>query len=471
MYGIEHKLLALMFSGGLLLQAWIIRRWIGTYFAPAAFFPLAWGIFTIFPLVIMLEVPINALAIGFIWLSAMAFSLSALAFDWQYARRANKRKAILPINFDSSFIRRWLYLSSSLSFIFSTWTLIINGWGIDEILFDILATSGRFAAIRGNEGVEYGVIGTIGVFFTYLSPVLGGLVFSAQRTTKARIGFFIVGMAPAIYTMVTQSSKLIFLIALCFFASTSMLTNIYKGRLALGGTRHLWKVLLAVLAIFPFVLVSFLSREGYSDLSDLNDTVVLLKYAMSSYALGQVYAFADFFSFYLGMPSASVFKDDFGSMGAYTFASVFDMLGYGKDFPPGSYEETGFFPEVFETNIFTVFRGLILDFGAVGTLLFMFIVGLVANSFFYKLLVGRRPWLASTVYVATIVTILLGYLISTFMARYMYLNAIAVYAMLTINARRQQRRRVRHDDPCDVRPSRLRDSCASSVRAPLRIDA
>lgn len=445
MYGIEHKLLALLFSGALLFQAYFVRVWVGTYLAPAALFPLAWFVFTIFPLVFLFEVPINAWSIGYIWICALAFSLSALPFNWKFALKANQiGKSAYATKFGSRFIRRCLYLSSILSVVFSMWTMVINGWGMEEILFDVLATSGRFAALRGNEGMAYGAVGTLSIFFTYLSPVLGGLVASALRTTKARIGFFVISMSPSIFTMVTQSSKLIFLIALCFYLAAILLTKIYKNKLSMFSVRHLPKVLAAALLLFPLVLVSFVSREDYLDISDLSETVSLLKYQLSSYTFGQIYAFSDFFSFYVGMPAVSVYKDDFESFGAYSFASVFDMLGIGKDFPRGLYEETGYFPDVFETNIFTVFRGLIYDFGGIGSIVFMFLSGLVANTFFYKLLVGRRSWFAATVYVATVVTILMGYLISVFMARYMFLNAFAVYIVLTLNDRQQPRTRLSH---------------------------
>jgi oligosaccharide repeat unit polymerase len=436
MYGIADKLLALLFSGALLLQAYLVKTWIGTYLAPAALFPLAWFVFTIFPLVFLFAVPINALSIGYIWLCALAFSLSALPFNWRFALKTNSiAKAAYEPNFGSRFIRRCLYLSAILSVVFSLWTMVINGWSLEEILFDLLVTSGRFAALRGNEGVEYGLIGTLSIFFTYLCPALGGLVASVQSTTRARIGFFVLAVAPAIFTMVTQSQKLIFLHAMCFYLAAIMLAKIYTNKLAMFRARNLPKVLLVMLLLFPFVLVSILSREHYySDLTNLTDAVRLLTYALSSYAFGQIYAFADFFSFYVGMPAMSAYKSDFGSLGAYTFASVFDTLGIGKDFPPSLYEETGYFPDVFETPIFTALRGLILDFGGVGSVVFMFVAGLVANMSFYSLLVRRKSWFAATVYVVAVVAMLMGYVISVFMARYMILNAFAFYAILKLNS-------------------------------------
>lgn len=435
MYGIEEKLIAITISAILLLQSYGIRLYVGTYLCPAALFPLLWFIYTIFPLVILFDVPINPLSIAYIWLCVTSFSLSVFLFDWNFAIKRNRAlKNKLNPHFGSNFMKRCLYLSSLLAVIFSTWTMIINGWSIKEIFFDFLETSGRFAAIRGNVGMEYGAIGTLSTSMTYLSPVLGGFVSSSKNTKVGKPYIFAIALAPAVFTMVIQSSKLVFLVATSFYFASTLLTKAHKSNLAVFQAASIYKLLILVPLLSPFVLISFLSREGYSDFSDLNETINLLKYALSSYLLGQIYAFSDFFSFSLGMPAISVYNDDFYSFGAYTFTSIFETLGIHKSFSPGTYDETGFFPEVFETNIFTIFRGLIYDFGIPGSIIIMFPIGLIANAFFYKVLALRKPWAAASIYISTIVFIVMTYLISAFMARYLFMNAILVYLVLIINS-------------------------------------
>jgi hypothetical protein len=131
----------------------------------------------------------------------------------------------------------------------------------------------------------------------------------------------------------------------------------------------------------------------------------------------------------------SEFKQDYYSWGAYTFASVFDTLGMGKDFPPGMFEESGYYGDVFQTNIFTVFRGLIYDFGVAGSLLALFALSLVVHAFTHRMLLRPRSWLAVTVYVEAVVFLLAGYLFSIFVARYAILNAVGVFVLLAMNQR------------------------------------
>jgi oligosaccharide repeat unit polymerase len=364
-----------------------------------------------------------------------AFSLSALPFNWKYAFRKNKiRKSIYDPNLNSIFIRTCLYIAIVLSIIFSTLTMVINDWDLESIFFNLLETSGRFAALRGNLGMEYGIIGILSIFFTYITPVLGGFVSYSQKTNFRKSIYFLVSLAPAIYTMIIQSSKVIFVIAISFYLASILLMKIYNNKLDLFNISYVPRFMVPVLLLIPPVLISFISREHNSDLSDLSTTVSFLIYSFASYALGQIYAFSDFFSFYIGMPAFSAYKYDFYSLGSYTFASVFDSFGFGKTFPPGLYEETVYFRDVFETNIFTIFRGLIYDFGGIGSIIFIFLFGLVLHAFYYRLLRCQKSWLSCIVFIATIVFIMYTYLMSVFMARYMFLNGLALYIILLVNS-------------------------------------
>ena len=444
MYGIEHKVLALLISCGFLLHAYVIRVWIGTYLAPAGIFSIAWFCFTFFPLAFLFDAPINPMAILFILLCSISFSLGAVPFNWKFAINKNGiEKSKFNPNFGNVFISRTLKITSLLAVVFSLITMVNNGLGIEEILFDFIVTSGKYAVVRALDGMEYGIVGTLSIFFTYLAPVLGGFVLSVQRSTFKKVWIFIVAMVPSIFTMITQSSKLVFLLSLCFLLAALMTTKIYNNRLMLFDKLPYLKILVGAVFLVPLVLLSFTTRQSGLELSDLGDVLESLKYPLSSYIFGQVYAFSDFFSFYVGMPAMSVFKNDFGSFGAYTYASIFDMLNIGINFPPGMYLESGYFFGVFETNIFTAFRGLIYDFGGLGSLIALMVSGFIAHLFFYKMLVVQRPWFASMVYITTIVAILMMYLFSVFVARYMFLNAFAVYLILKLNAMLEPRRRLK----------------------------
>ena len=232
--------------------------------------------------------------------------------------------------------------------------------------------------------------------------------------------------------MVIQSTKLVFLVGVAFYLSSALLAKIYANQMELPSFSKLPRYILMGIGFFALVLVSFVSREGMYEL-EIGDLLEPLAFALASYMLGQIYAFSDFFSYTIGMPAATMFKEDYYSLGAYSFASVFDMLGIGKEFPPGMYDESGGFSEVFETNLFTFFRGLIYDFGVPGSLLFLFLFGLAVHAVTYRVFTKKDAWLACVTYIAVMVFIIMGYLYSVFVARYVLLNAVAVWLLLRMN--------------------------------------
>ena len=435
MLGIEDKLFAIFFSFCMLAQAYIIRLVVGTYIFPAVFFSFAWFIFTFVPLVILARVPINPLSILFILACTTAFTLSSTPFNWSRAIVQNSvKEKDLNYLFRSRAIHYFLYLFAVLSVVTATLNMISNGFDLHSVFFNLLKTSGKFAELRGHGNTGYGALGVISIFFTYMTPILGGFVIGAKKTLPKRILFLFIAIAPAIYFMLIQSSKIVALTAIVFLLSSMVLMKIFSGKLdfsikLLDGV----KIVVLLFILFSFVMVSFVSRGGYSDFSNTSAALKKLFYAFNSYAFGQPYAFSDFFSYYLGMPSFRNYQDDFYSYGYYTFKPIFDALGGTKSFPPGFYDIGFSFGQLFETVIFTAFRGLIVDFGALGTIVFMYIFGYISHFFYYRLLYFRNSWVACIVFMAVMNFIALSYLISVFTSRYMFLIGLSLFFILKIN--------------------------------------
>jgi oligosaccharide repeat unit polymerase len=430
MYGIEDKLLAIIYSLNILVLAVGIRFVFGTFLIPAGIFALAWFAFTFSPLIILFSVPINSLAILYIFAAILSFSLGALPFNWRNSFRHNLDKSLYIAGFDSRFLKNALYISAFSSMLLSIIVMLINGFTIEQVVFDLVRTSGKYAAVRGTEGLEYGVIGVLSVMFMYICPVLGGLRVFAPR----RKWFFLVSMAPSLFVMLTQSAKLVLLVSLCFYLSAAIVAKIYANRLELPKLPSLHKIIIWGGPLLILILLSFVSRLNEFNLEDLDMIFDPLLFSISSYVLGQIYAFADFFSYAVGHPSLSNYKNEIYSLGAYTFTSILDIFGFGREFPPGMYEESGWYPGVFETNIFTFFRGLIYDFGVTGSLLFLFIFSIFVHGITYQLLIKSRGWFFLTAYIVIVVFILMGYLFSIFVARYAFLSAAVIWVLLSLNA-------------------------------------
>src|SRR5467141_2321783 len=93
------KCLALAFSLMILGQAYLVRRFVGTWLFPACLFGLFWFGYTFVPLAMLFSVPAEPCAIAFIFLCTLAFSIGSLPFDWKTAfeRNARKRETAAPV--------------------------------------------------------------------------------------------------------------------------------------------------------------------------------------------------------------------------------------------------------------------------------------------------------------------------------------------------------------------------------------
>jgi len=434
MFEIVDKALAIIFSLLIFAQAYLIRRVVGTYIFPAALLSLAWFFYTFIPLVVLFFVPVNPISVLYILVCVSAFSLSSLPFNWTQAYKTNTLKNFNDFSkFNSKFIHYLFYVSSFSSIIFSTISISSYDFDLYSILFNLLETSGQFAALRGHGHLEQKIWGSIAIFFTYATPILGGFVYCHQNNIIKKITILFVSFFPSIYFMLTQSAKLIVFFTIGFYFASVLLMKIYTNKLSLFSWQFILRSIGFALLLLPLISVSLLSRGGIADLNDAEKVLNQLFSSFSSYAFAQLYAFSDFFSFYLGMNSEVNYLNDFNAYGYYTFTSILNLFGGDKIFPPGIFEEYYFYEDVITTNIFTIFRGLIYDFGGVGVIIFMFAIGLVSHSFFYLLLRYRNSWMACIVFIVSIVFFQGTYLNSIFMARYMYLILIAIFAILWIN--------------------------------------
>lgn len=433
---IAYKLIAIFFSLLLLLQAYVIKLTSGSFLVPGSLFSFAWFLFTFVPLVLLFNVPVNPGSILYIFILVFAFAFSAVPFNWKFAFLQNEAKdRLASLKFDSAFIRVCFYVSVGSSFLFCFLFVLSNGFDIASFLFDFIGTSARYAALRGNEYLEYGLLGTLSIFFTYFSAVLGGIVTYFIKTGRRKILWFGLSIAPSLFAMLTQSSKLIFMVAVIFYLSSTFLMKIHAGNRSLVRFSDLLKSFWLSLLLIPLLIIAFISREGYNNFDTYSEAFDLLLPAINSYLFGSLYAFADFFSFYMGFDSSSVYQVEDGyTLGYYSFKSIFDTFGGTKIFPPGYYSDNYSYGNVLATNIFSFFRQLIQDFGCLGSIIVMYVFGIFNHYFFYKMLVRNNAWFASCVFIVFFAFLGFSFLLNIFTARYIFLIAFSLYVVLNINS-------------------------------------
>lgn len=430
----ELKLAAIYFSGFMLFQALIIRRVVGTFIFPAAIFSLAWFFYTVIPMVLLFDVPINPVPIAYISLCSLVFTLGSAPFDWKKAFILNKNKGQeLLKQFSSQNIRFCHYCSSFFAIILSTVSLARNGVDFQSLFSSLSETSGAYAAQRGHEKLTYGMVEILAYLLTNITPVFGALLFDQKNRFLTIMFGLVVSFMPAVSYMLMQSSKIIILTSILLYFSAFLLIKIYRNDFVLFKTITVLKIFFSVLVLVPLLSFSLLSRELFSNFNSTQEMFSNLKYGFSSYLLGQVYAFSDFFSYYIGMDASQAYKDDYNSFGYFTFKAFFESFGGTKYFPPTFYEEGYFYGDTLGTNIFTIFRSLIYDFGWGGSLFFFFTCGTFIHFFYHRLLSHRKSWVSCTVFLISMVFIFMSYLFSIFTSRYMTLIGTIFFVVLYLN--------------------------------------
>lgn len=426
------KFICIFISCSIFYQSYLIKNRVGTYLFPPAIFSLAWFAFSIFPLLLLISVPVNPAGIVYILICTLFFSLSATPFNWKNAYELNALKGgdILG-KLNSNFLRYCLFISIILSVVCALLSASENGFDIREMLFKFMKVSNEYAEKRIGGGLQYTYIGKFATMFIYSSASLGGLLFFAEKKEFYKNLFLLMALLPAVFVMLTQSSKVVLYIAIAYFFASNMLMMVLKNDLNIFNKRFFIRLLSYALIFSIPIVISTISRVN--NLLIGVDASKLLFHSFNSYVLGSFFSFSDFFASYLGFPSllSYVHQDHF--WGRYTVKPLFDALGYGADFPVGIYIEQYRVVDVMNTNIFTIFRGLIYDFGVFGSLLAIFISGLIINGVFYRLLCDKDNIFASVFFITSIVFIFFSNLMSLFMARYTLPVFLFVYIALKLN--------------------------------------
>lgn len=152
-----------------------------------------------------------------------------------------------------------------------------------------------------------------------------------------------------------------------------------------------------------------------------------------SYTCGHLYAFSDWFSNLIGVAATRSYSNDLGSNGFYTFMGFSRLLGDERQVIAGVFPEYFVYQNVMQSNIYTVFRGLIMDFGLCVALLFWLIGGLAVHACFKSLILARNQALSISVFVHFVGFAYSSFIVSFFMWNSIYASIVITALILQIN--------------------------------------
>ncbi len=431
------KLLAVAFSLLILWQAWVVKRVVGTWLFPACFFGLFWFLFTFLPLLTLWWIPVDPLPIAYILISCVLFSVGALPYDWRKIYDVYAKYSGCVKRNDFCIYGSWLIKSAFLASAFGAIVCLIanalfQGFTITDLLFRFLESSARYAVMRYSEEIQSNIFGQLSILLTYLAVTLGGMLIAASSGTKRRAWIIWWSFTPSVLVMLAQSAKGLFLLSIGMFLGAMWVVRIRQGEVLLFSHTAIMRSSKWIVLVIPLIVLSFMSRGLYSS-DDTAFIVSQLARYFASYTCGHLYAFSDWFGAYIGENSMQSYVDQVGNYGFYTFMSVFKLFGSEKVTPMGTYDEYFEYGSILITNIYTAYRGLILDFGLIGSLIFSLISSVVFHLGFACLLTSKRPTFSLAMFVYMIAYIYNSFLISSLMWNSIYAGFLLLWGLLYVN--------------------------------------
>ncbi|WP_449100796.1 O-antigen polymerase [Pseudomonas veronii] len=352
-----------------LFGAWIAKKVVTVWLNPVSIFLLFWFFYTAFPLLVAFEAPVNPLAILYILSFCFAFSLSCFLFPWSIALARNESKLAAEYYFNRPLMVAAFYGAAGFAVLMTFLGVLQQGISIDQLLANPIAVGGDYAGKRYSGEIISSVYAQLGLQCSYYTAVFGGLVYGSRSAEKGKAKLLVFAFLPALLVMFLQSAKGLFFFSIFLFLGGLLVTRIYNKNYTLLNYKGFRSLCLYGLLAFPIVIASFLSRGIYK----LDDTALILnrlRYYLVTYSSVHLPAFSDWFSErYLG-ESLMSYKQDTLTMGFYTFMSIFQLVGDDRSVPMGIYDEFYTYGDYVKGNLFTGFRGIINDFGLVGSLFF-----------------------------------------------------------------------------------------------------
>lgn len=383
---------------------------VGTWLFPATLFCLFWFVFVFPPLIIMFEVPINPWAVGFLSFVVILFSWTFIFFNWEKSFNNNLKKPPANEIYDTKILRTTLWVSIILSILCSIKVMLVQGFSLQDLYKDILLVAAEYAVARYASEVVYSAFGPLSLGFAYLAVLVGGLIFGSTKNS-ARKKWVLLAFFPSIVIMVTQSAKGSFFGSIFYFLGGILVTSLQANNLALfkfSSIKVVIKVGLFSMILFIFSLLS----RGLQDVKDVSTFLEKLRFLLATYFLAHLYNFSEWLTDYWEGFTLSKFDISHYYYGFYTFTSIYRFFGYQKITPDAVYDEYNTIHDSMESNIYTIFRGMIMDFGILGSILFMFLLGFFFHFCFYVFLNRRKPIISTAIVIFMLVAFYYSFIIS-----------------------------------------------------------
>jgi oligosaccharide repeat unit polymerase len=355
----------------------------GSWAVPGPFFAAVWVAFLFLALLFVADFPLR---VGGLW-AIVALATATVVGSWIADAAIGPASAAHGAGGDAvpeRLRRNILAVVVLFSAVSSLGVVVLYFVGLEQFglprsFRTLLSLGSQFASAR--YGLRWEPPWSVRVFLYWVNPaaLLGGMAFVLARTHLQRlVAFLPFVIALASGTLVAARSGMLIAVALWCSGLLTMWVVTTAGRVRL----HARTVLLmaaAVVALFAAATVLQWVRHGSRADADISSLIFEGQFTVFS-------SISVFTTWYEADGPAHVL-----GWGAGTVAGVYDLLGVAaRAF--GFYELPVSFESGYTSNIYTLFRGLLDDFGWGGAILVCAGSGAVATIAYRRLAATRFGW-------------------------------------------------------------------------------
>lgn len=340
---------------------------------PARYFLLFWGLQVVLLVSLLLGTfAFNGKGLTYIAVVGLVFSGGSMLGRY-WASKGQEKTA------EGAFRSRLAFWMLVVGFVLSMVHLVeglwLNGYSLGDLMDGqaLLRLNDAASDRRYLTPLPVSMLSRVTLVFLYLTPLYAGYV--TPLGPDKRRWWSLLTLLPSLLMAVTLSVKSTFITSVALWGVGWMVSDFaHRTNLLKIGWKTVLRGTVAVLLLLGVLFVSMVLRTGAFDRNSIQET----KQKMVVYACGHLPAFDGWFEQRVGQLEPS--------WGVKTFYGLSNPLGLAK-------REQGVFkdyvvlgkpsdkpvPHLMDTNVYTLFRFLLEDFGLVGSAVFMLLIGILSG--------------------------------------------------------------------------------------------
>ncbi len=360
---------------------WFVRKKVRP-FSPASVFTLFWTVQILF-MVIGWSGFLYFKYVGILYILLCLYCFD-LGYCLKIQNRSNKVREV-AVNYNGDKAKILFFFVVSLAFFALFYDIFNHGFGLQN-LFDLnsfMEMSNEQSVERYSGEEEGGIVSRVLGINTYACAIIGGMSYYMFNGRKRILS--LIALLPLFLGGLAAGAKMGIITGTFLWLIGLLIISQLRGVQFHISFKKIIIFLIGVIAFIALLILVMMFRIGSFDI----DTMYVVFGKTISYTLGHLPAFDLWFTSH-----EDVLSELTG--GGKTYYGITNTLGILK-------REGGIFTNMVEvsgdgdkTNVFTIFRFFVEDFGTIGTLIYLFIMGMVCRIIYEHFTHKRLIYLSTT---------------------------------------------------------------------------